>query len=81
MRGLVLISYLLLVYFSFLPFAVQESLSSMTEQPNGGSLIDNLRYVVRHCQPVQVHINLHPQVGSLRFPLLTNRSPQCIILS
>ncbi|XP_034232674.1 LOW QUALITY PROTEIN: serine-rich adhesin for platelets-like [Thrips palmi] len=40
---------------------VQESLSSMTEQPNGGSLIDNLRYVVRHCQPVQVHINLHPQ--------------------
>lgn len=40
---------------------VQESLSSMTDHPNGGSLIDNLRYVVRHCQPVQVHINLHPQ--------------------
>ncbi|KAK3907671.1 Protein NPAT [Frankliniella fusca] len=41
---------------------VQESVSSMSEQPNG-TMIECLRSLVRACQPVQVHINLHPHQG------------------
>ena len=33
----------------------------MNEQPTvGGSMLDNLRFLVRACQPVQVNISLHP---------------------
>ncbi|KAE8745742.1 hypothetical protein FOCC_FOCC007538, partial [Frankliniella occidentalis] len=41
---------------------VQESVSSMSEQPNG-TMIECLQSLVRACQPVQVHINLHPHQG------------------
>lgn len=48
--------------YSLVHSIVQDSMSSMSEQP-GGNMIDCLRLLVRACQPVQVHINLHPQQG------------------